>query len=56
MLWDESAFLGSYSGSEIALSLKYSLLSDTSPWYQVVFKIPRLKRPSVFNVSAPTGI
>lgn len=43
MLWAESAFLGSYSGSEIALSLKYSLLSDTSPWYQVVLKIPRLK-------------
>lgn len=56
MFWDESAFLWSYSGSEIALPLKYSLLSDTSPWYQVVFKIPRLKKPSVFNVSAPTGI
>lgn len=43
MLWAESAFLGSYSGSELALALKCALLSDTSPWYQVVFKIPRLK-------------
>lgn len=43
MFWAESAFLGSSSGSEVALSLKSSLLGDMSPWYQVVFKIPRLK-------------
>lgn len=54
MFWDESAFLWSYSGSELALLLKSSLLSDTSPWYEAVFKMPRLKKPSVCNVSAPT--